>query len=62
MALILHKHWAKFGEKNIPNVANTHIHDYIKERKNNSMFIGGVTEYDVTNVVKNLKKKVSQGL
>ena len=33
-------------EKNIPNtgIANTHIHDYMKERKNNSMFIGGVTE------------------
>ena len=31
----------------------------MKELKNNSMFIGGVTEYDVTKVVKNLKKKVS---
>ena len=40
-------------EKNIPNVTNTHMHDYMKERKNNSMFIGGVTEYDVT------KKRVS---
>ena len=37
-------------EKNIPNVVNTHMHDYMKERKNNSMFIGGVTEYDVTKV------------
>ena len=46
-------------EKKIPNVANTHMHEYMKERKNNSMFIGGVTEYDVTKVVKNLKKKVS---
>ena len=35
------------------------MHDYMKERKNNSMFIGGVTEYDVTKVVKTLKKKVS---
>ena len=34
--------------------------DYMKERKNNSMFIGGVTEYDVSKVVKNLKKKVSK--
>ena len=32
----------------------------MKERKNNSMSIGGVTEYDVTKVVKNLKKKVSK--
>ena len=32
----------------------------MKERKNNSMFIGGVTEYDVTKVVKNLKKNVSK--
>ena len=39
---------------------NTHIHDYMKGRKNNYMFIGGVTEYDVTKVVKNLKKKVSE--
>ena len=38
----------------------THIHDYMRERKNNSMFIGGVTGYDVTKVVKNLKKKVSK--
>ena len=36
------------------------MHDYMKERKNNAMFIGGVTEYDVTKVVKNLKKKVSK--
>ena len=36
-----------------------HMHDYINERKNNSMFIGGVTEFDVTKVVKNLKKKMS---
>ncbi len=35
------------------------MHYYMKERKNNSMSIGGVTEYDVTKVVKNLKKKVS---
>ena len=47
-------------EKNIPNIANTHISDYMKERKNNSMFIGGVTEYDVMKVVNNLKKKVSK--
>ena len=32
----------------------------MKERKNNYMFIGGVTEYDVTKVVKNIKKKVSK--
>ena len=32
----------------------------MKERKNNSMFIGGVTEYDVMKVVNNLKKKVSK--
>ena len=42
-------------EKNIP-----HMHDYMKERKNNSMFISGVTENDVTKVVKNVKKKVSK--
>ena len=36
------------------------MHDYMKERKNNYMFIGDVTEYDVTKVVKNLKKKVSK--
>ena len=47
-------------KKNIPNIANTHISDYMKERKNNSMFIGGVTEYDVMKVVNNLKKKVSK--
>ena len=47
-------------EKNIPNIANTHISDYMKERKNNSMFIGGGTEYDVMKVVNNLKKKVSK--
>ena len=33
------------------------VSDYMKERKNNSMFIGGVTEYDVMKVVNNLKKK-----
>ena len=49
-------------EKNIQNIANTHISDYMKERKNNSMFIGGVTEYDVMKVVNNLKKKSVQGL
>ena len=32
----------------------------MKERKNNSMFIGGVTDYDVMKVVNNLKKKVSK--
>ena len=47
-------------KKNIQNIANTHISDYMKERKNNPMFIGGVTEYDVMKVVNNLKKKVSK--
>ena len=32
----------------------------MKERKNKSMSIGGVTEYDVMKVVNNLKKKVSK--
>ena len=32
----------------------------MKERNNNSMFIGGVTEYDVMKVVNNLKKKESK--
>ena len=36
---------------------NTHIHDCMKETKNNSMFIGGITEYDVMKVVRYLKKK-----
>ena len=52
--------WQNLETNSIPNIDNTHIHDYMKERKNNSMFIGGVTEYDVTKVVKNLKKKVSK--
>ena len=49
------KFFVNFGpnlETNIQNIANTHISDYMKERKNNSMSIGGVTEYDVMKVVK----------